>query len=163
MTAALVLSGLPAANACFVGFLPRETGARRAALGSIARHKGTLVFYESPLRVSATARELVEKLGDRSAALCRELTKLHEEVARGTLGGIAEQYAQTPPKGECVLVVAGAPEDAGMSEQDARSLAAQLAASGLRAKEAAAELAGRAGISKNEAYSLIRQIKRGEG
>ena len=163
MTAALVLSGLPAANACFAGFLPRETGARRAALGSIARHKGTLVFYESPLRVSATARELAEKLGDRSAALCRELTKLHEEVARGTLGGIAEQYAQTPPKGECVLVVAGAPEDAGMPEQDARSLAAQLAASGLRAKEAAAELAGRAGISKNEAYSLIRQIKRGEG
>lgn len=160
MATALVLSGLPAANACFVGFLPRETKPRREAIDKIARHSGTLIFYESPLRVSATAKELLEKLGDRSAALCRELTKLHEQIVRGTLGEIAQRYAQTPPKGECVLVVAGAPGQEAMPLEDARKLAQALAASGLRAKQGAAELAARAGIAKNEAYALIRQCKR---
>ena len=160
MAMALVLSGLPAANACFVGFLPRETKPRREAIDKIARHSGTLIFYESPLRVSATAKELLERLGNRNAALCREMTKLHEQVARGRLADISQRYAQTPPKGECVLVVEGAFEQESMPLEDVQKLAETLAASGLRAKEAAAELAARAGIAKNEAYTLIRQCKR---
>ncbi len=159
MTTALALSGLPSQNACFVGFLPRETKARREAIERIAKHRDTLIFYESPLRVASTAKELSEKLGDRPCALCRELTKLHEEVVRGTLSSLAGRYADAPPKGECALVVAGAKEEAGLSVEDARALAQELASSGLSAKDAAAELSARAGLSKNGAYSLIKEMK----
>lgn len=159
MTTALVLSGFPAANACFVGFLPRDGKARRAAIEIVAAHKGALILYESPLRISATAAELAQKLGDRRCALCRELTKLHEEVLRTTLTALAERYRDTPPKGECVLVIEGAKEDAGMSEADARALAQTLVASGMSAKDACAELSHLAGIAKNEAYSIIKTLK----
>ncbi len=160
MTTALVLSGFPAANACFVGFLPREGKPRRTALDLVVRHRGALIFYESPLRVAATARELNDKLGARRCALCRELTKLHEEVVRTTLAALAERYADAPPKGECVLVVEGAKEEESLPAADARTLAESLLASGLGAKDASARLAQLAGLSKNEAYAVIRDIKR---
>lgn len=160
MTAALVLSGFPAGNACFVGFLPREGKPRRGAIESIAKHRGALIVYESPLRVAATAKELAERLGDRRCALCRELTKLHEEVVRTTLSALAERYAQTPPKGECVLVIEGAAEEAALSGEDAQRLAESLLSSGLSAKDAAARLAQQARLSKNKAYSIVKEIKR---
>lgn len=160
MQTALLLSGLSGAEACFVGFLPREGKARRAALERAAKSEGTLVFYESPLRLAPTARELAEKLGDRAAALCRELTKLHEEIVRAPLSELAARYEQQPPKGECVLVVAGAPQKEAVLPEQAREIAQALLASGLRAKDAAAELAMRTGLSKNEAYALIKEHKR---
>ncbi len=158
LTTALVLSGFPSKNACFVGFLPREGKERREAIGAVKSHRGTLVFYESPLRVSATAKELAEELGERDCALCRELTKLHEQVVRGTLSSLAERYAETPPKGECALVVAGAGEEAAMPDEDARALAQALVREGLSAKDAARELAERAGMSKNEAYAIVKTL-----
>lgn len=159
MPTALLLSGFPAANACFVGFLPRATKARRAALEAAALHRGTLVFYESPLRLADTAKELVEALGEREAALCREMTKLHEEIVRAPLSALARRYEETPPKGECVLVVASAPEEEAASHEDVREIAGELAASDMRARDAAAELAKRTGLSKNEAYALILACK----
>ena len=160
MQTALLLSGFSGAEACFVGFLPREGKARRAALERAAKSEGTLVFYESPLRLAPTARELAEKLGDRAAALCRELTKLHEEIVRAPLSELAARYEQQPPKGECVLVVAGAPQKEAVLPEQAREIAQALLASGLRAKDAAAELAMRTGLSTNEAYALIKEHKR---
>ena len=96
---ALVLSGLPAKEACFVGFLPRTGKERREAVARLARHRGTLIVYESPLRVAETAAELAAAWGDRKAVLCRELTKLYEETVRSTLCGLAGTYAHKPPKG----------------------------------------------------------------
>ena len=116
---ALVLSGLPAKEACFVGFLPRTGKERREAVARLARHKGTLIVYESPLRVAETAAELAAAWGDRKAVLCRELTKLYEETVRSTLSGLAGMYAHKPPKGETVLVIAGAgDESSGASLED---------------------------------------------
>lgn len=158
MPAALVLSGFPAANACFAGFLPRARGERKKALQKLAAHGGALIFYESPLRLAATAAELADTLGERECVLCRELTKLHEETVRGTLSHIAQLYAQTPPRGECVLVVAGATEKAADAAVDATLEAAKLLQSGLSAKDAAKALADRAGISKNEAYGIIKNM-----
>ena len=108
---ALVLSGLPAKEACFVGFLPRTGKERREAVARLAQHKGTLIIYESPLRVAETAAELAAAWGDREAVLCRELTKLYEETVRSTLSGLAGTYAHKPPKGETVLVIAGAGDE----------------------------------------------------
>lgn len=159
MTTALVLSGFPAANACFAGFLPREGKPRRAALDSLAKHPGALIFYESPLRVAATAKELAQRLGDRGCALCRELTKLHEEVVRTSLSALAERYADAPPRGECVLVVEGAKEEAALPAADARTLAESLLASGLSAKDASVRLMELAGLSKNEAYAVVKSVK----
>ena len=158
---ALVLSGFPSRGACFYGFLPRETKPRREAVAELAGHRGTLILYESPLRVSATCRELAEALGDRPAALVRELTKMHEEAVRETLSVLAERYAETPPRGECVLVVGGAPDAPAASEEDARAMLSSLLARGVRAKDAAKEVSALLGTSRNEAYRLALEIKDG--
>ena len=158
---ALVLSGFPSRSACFYGFLPRETKPRREAVAELAGHRGTLILYESPLRVSATCRELAEALGDRPAALVRELTKLHEEAVRETLSVLAERYAETPPRGECVLVVGGAPDAPAASKEDARAMLSSLLARGVRAKDAAKEVSALLGTSRNEAYRLALEIKDG--
>ena len=158
---ALVLSGFPSRSACFYGFLPRETKPRREAVAELAGHRGTLILYESPLRVSATCRELAEALGDRPAALVRELTKMHEEAVRETLSVLAERYAETPPRGECVLVVGGAPDAPAASKEDARAMLSSLLARGVRAKDAAKEVSALLGTSRNEAYRLALEIKDG--
>ena len=158
---ALVLSGFPSRSACFYGFLPRETKPRREAVAELAGHRGTLILYESPLRVSATCRELAEALGDRPAALVRELTKMHEEAVRETLSVLAERYAETPPRGECVLVVGGAPDAPAASKEDARAMLSSLLARGVRAKDAAKEVSALLGTPRNEAYRLALEIKDG--
>lgn len=157
MPTALVLSGIEAANACFVGFLPRVRGDRRRALEKLSAHEGALIFYESPLRLAATAAELAEILGDRECVLCRELTKLHEETVRATLSAMAAMYDKTPPKGECVLVVAGAVQEA-PDEADVTNAAKALVGSGMSAKDAAKALAQQTGLSKNDAYNLIKEL-----
>lgn len=106
--AALVVSGLPTDTFLFEGFLPRRGRDRRARLEDLVAEHGTLVFFEAPHRIDASLTDLLDVLGDRHAALCRELTKMHEEVRRGTLSELSEGLARDPAKGEIVLVVEGA-------------------------------------------------------
>lgn len=157
---ALVMSGLPTKDACFVGFLPRETKERRLKLASLARHTGTILFYESPLRVKATLDELLVTYGDRPAALMRELTKLHEEAVRGTLSSLSVRYEHEPPKGECVLAVGGAAE-ANMEQTPGRleELLMRLLEQGLSAKDAAKQASAVLDVPRNEAYALAVELK----
>ena len=135
---ALVLSGLPTSSWTFLGFPPRKPGALRRLFEDEARSPHTLVLYESPFRVGATLQAALDVLGDREAAVCIELTKLHEEVLRLRLGEAAALYADHEPRGEYVLVVAGAPEpDKADDGEDALARALALAAAGLSARDAA--------------------------
>lgn len=156
---ALIMSGLPTKNACFVGFLPREGKPRREAIAEIGAHRGTLIFYESPLRIAATARELAALLGDRQCALVRELTKKFEQVVRTTLNGLAQGYADAPPKGECVLVVAGAAEADENAADRAEDMARELIGRGVSVKDAAKQISALCDIARNEAYALAGRIK----
>ncbi len=158
---ALVLSGFPSRGACFYGFLPREAKPRREAIASLAGHRGTLIFYESPLRVAATCAELATALGDRPAALVRELTKVYEEAVREPLSVLAARYAEMPPRGECVLLVSGAQDAPAATEADVRAMLEPLLARGVRAKDAAKEAAALLGTSRNEAYRIALEIKNG--
>ncbi len=108
--AALALAGLPTDRFFFAGFLSAKQGERRHALQELKSVRATLIFFEAPQRLAESLTDMVEILGSRAAAVARELTKLHEEVRRGDLSGLAQAYAQTPPKGEVTLVVGGAGE-----------------------------------------------------
>lgn len=153
---ALVTSGLPSREACFVGFLPRSGKERREAIARLAKHRGSLVIYESPLRAAATAAELADAWGNRQAVLLRELTKLYQEAVRSTLLGLAEAYAQKPPKGEVVLVVAGAAEDSG--GQDLEATLTRLLSQGVSAKDAAKQASALLDVSRNEAYKMALEL-----
>jgi 16S rRNA (cytidine1402-2'-O)-methyltransferase len=160
LLAALVVSGLPTDRVVFDGFLPRRAGTRRARLSELADEVRTIVLYLSPHRAADDLRDLAEALGaDRRAALCRELTKLHEEVRRGTLGELAASVTGGV-RGEVTLVVAGAdraPGGAGSSgDLDAQvaEVEAMLAA-GQRTKEAVATVAARAGGSRRALYQAV--------
>lgn len=155
---ALVLSGLPTAEAVFAGFLPREGKARREAIARLARQGGSVVLYESPLRLAATCRTLCAAWGDRPAVLCRELTKVHEEAVRATLSALAAQYAGQPPKGECVLVVGGMPE-AGPAAGDLEETLRRLLGEGLSAKDAAKQASALLDVPRNEAYAKALEMK----
>ena len=112
LLAALAVAALPTDRVLFAGFLPSKSGARREALMAIKSLQATLVFYESPQRLADSLADMTAVLGQRDAAVCRELTKLHEEVRRDTLAELAGAYANAPtPKGEVVVVVAGAPQE----------------------------------------------------
>lgn len=108
VTAALAVSGLPSDRFCFEGFPPRKSGSRRNRFTALATEPRTLVFFESPHRIAPTLRDLAGTFGpDRPAALCRELTKTHEQVRRGTLAELVASVEADPPRGEITLVVAG--------------------------------------------------------
>lgn len=114
---ALVSSGLPCDRFCFEGFLPQKKG-RRTRLESLSREQRTMIFYESPYRLVKTLRQLAEVFGDdRQASVCREISKIHEESVRGTLTEVADHFTETEPRGEIVIIVAGAdPKD--IAEED---------------------------------------------
>lgn len=154
---ALVTSGLPTREACFVGFLPRSGKERREAVARLARHKGTLIIYESPLRAAATAAELAEAWGNRPAVLLRELTKLYQEAVRSTLLGIAELYQDRPPKGEIVLAVGGAGEE--NDGADLESTLRRLLSQGVSARDAAKQASALLDISRNEAYKMALELQ----
>jgi len=154
---ALALSGLPTDRFAFEGFLPRTS--RVAALAPLAADPRTLVFFESPHRIAAALRDLATAFGpERPAAVCRELTKLHEEVARGTLAELAERFAGGA-RGELVIVVAGAPEGAAADLTGAVARVLELAADGIRLKEAAADVAAATGLSTRELYEAAIRAK----
>jgi 16S rRNA (cytidine1402-2'-O)-methyltransferase len=153
--AALVLSGLPTDRFCFEGFLNRKAGARRRRLEELAGEPRTMVFFEAPHRVAETIGAMAEVFGpDRPAAMARELTKLHEEVVRGTLGELAERLAGGGPRGEITLVVAGAAPP----EPDLGDLAGQVAGlveAGSDAKRAMTEVARATGVPRREVYQAV--------
>jgi 16S rRNA (cytidine1402-2'-O)-methyltransferase len=157
--AALVASGLPTDRFLFLGFPPRTQGARHQLLGTLRGEPSTLIFYEAPDRVGATLADLAAALGaDRRACLSRELTKIHEEHVRGTLGELAGRYAAMPPRGECTLVVAGAP--ATPPAVDIPAELRRLLADGLGPRDAAARLVIATGKPRRELYQLALAIQR---
>jgi 16S rRNA (cytidine1402-2'-O)-methyltransferase len=153
--AALVVSGLPTDRFSFEGFLPRTAGDRRARLAAVAHDPRTLVFFESPRRVPGMLRDLVTTVGDRRVALCRELTKLHEEVRRGTASEVLASVEADPLRGEVVVVVEGDRDGEPVDMQAVVASARQLVAEGVRKRDAAHAIADRLGISANEVYRAL--------
>ena len=159
---ALAASGLPTDRFLFEGFLPIKKGERDAALQMVSRLPHTLIFYEAPHRLRQTLAALLEGLGDRPVTLCRELTKLHEELCRTTLAAAAAEYTQREPRGEYVLIVAGA-EESGSSDQEtmeqAVGLVRRLAADGASLSDAARQIAKETGYRKGELYRQALQAE----
>jgi 16S rRNA (cytidine1402-2'-O)-methyltransferase len=145
---ALVASGLPAERWRFVGFLPRKRGELAELLGSSDE---TIVAFESPRRLAATMAVLAELEPERPVAVCRELTKVHEEVARGSARELAARFADTPPRGEIVVVLGAGARDAAEREPALRALR-ELVAAGAKARPAAGAIARLTGIGANELY-----------
>jgi len=156
VTAALVVSGLPCDRFAFEGFPPRRAGERARRFAELAADRRTLVFFESPRRVAATLAELAAAFGgERRAAICRELTKTHEEVRRGTLAELAE-YTRDGVLGEVTLVVAGGQAPAGRaSGAEVADLVAERELEGLPRKEAIAAVARELGVPKREVYNAV--------
>jgi 16S rRNA (cytidine1402-2'-O)-methyltransferase len=153
--AALAVSGLSAGRFVFEGFLPRKGRSRRARLEAIARCDAPSVCYEAPTRVAATLADLAAACGDaRRVAVVRELTKLHEEVWRGTLGEAVRRWAEAPTRGEHVIVVGAAPPPAAPNVDDLRDAVLEELAAGCSPRDAAAAAAARLGVSRREAYAL---------
>ena len=156
---ALAVSGLPVDRFCFEGFLPRKAGERGRRLAALATEERTMVFFEAPHRTEAALAAMAEALGDdRAAAVCRELTKTHEEVRRGPLGELVA-WAADGVRGEVTIVVegsGGAPVVAG-DPGSLRTAVAELEATGSTRKEAIAEVARRAGLPKREVYDVVHR------
>jgi len=160
--AALIGSGLPTDRFTFLGFLPREAGARRALLGTLRAEPATMIFYEAPDRVGPMLADAAAAFGaDRRASLGRELTKLYEEHVRGTTGELAARYAETPPRGECTLVIAGSTAE--VPDVDIEAELRALLASGLGPKDAAARLVVRTGKPRRVLYQLALSLQRDQG
>lgn len=154
--AAIAVAGLPTDRWCFEGFLPRRAGERRRRLAELATESRTLVFFEAPHRVAAALADLAVAFGaGRRAAVCRELTKTHEEVRRGTVAELAE-WARGEVRGEIVLVVAGAPESAATVEVDDATLAdavAVLVSTGSTRRDAVDRVAAKFGVPRRRVYA----------
>ena len=153
---ALAVSGLPTGRFTFEGFLSVNKKARREHLAALADEERTMIFHEAPHKLLSTLEDLAAAFGpDRPVALCRELTKLHEETIRTTLGQAADRWRDTAPKGEFVLVVAGRPprQEAAMTVEAAVERVLALRDQGLRLKDAARQVAEATGLSKNELYA----------
>lgn len=157
LTTALSVSGLPTGRFTFEGFLAMNKKNRRDHLEALAREERTMIFYEAPHKLVSTLTDLREVFGpDRGIALCRELTKLHEEVVRTTLGQAVERYEQDPPRGEFVLVVAGAQPQAAqeVSDADALDQVARLRQEGLSLKDAVKQVSKELALPRNKLYAL---------
>jgi len=156
---ALTLAGLPTDRFLFMGFLPSKAQARSSAIAEVAGIRATLVFYESGPRLSASLAALAEGLGDREAAVARELTKKFEECVTGTLSALSTRYADAPPKGEIVIVVAPPGEAPPPSEEDADAALTE-ALTRLPASKAAGEVAKKFGLDRKALYARAMAMKR---
>lgn len=154
---ALSVSALPTGRFAFEGFLPAQKKERRARLERLKGEERTLIFYEAPHRLRETLAELLEAFGpERPVSLCRELTKLHEEILRLTLKEAVRLYETNEPRGEYVLVLGGAEARAeAVSPAQAAALARALIADGMRTKDAVKQIAEETGVPKNTLYSLV--------
>lgn len=157
--AALTLAGLPTDRFLFIGFLPAKAGAKAEAIAEVAAIRATLVLYESGPRLGATLALLAEKLGDREAAVTREITKKFEEAVTGTLSILAARYAEAAPKGEIVVVVAPPGEAPAASVEDADTALAE-ALTRLPASKAAGEVAKRLNLDRRELYARAMEMKK---
>ena len=158
VTAALAVSGLQEGPFVYLGFLPRKKAERRRLLESLAWEEKTLVAFEAPHRLIAALQDLRLALGDRSIAVCRELTKLHEEIFRGSISESIERF--TEPRGEFTLVIEGAPVSESERTPDDASileLMKEHRSSGAKAREAVASVAAVTGISRRKAYDIWLQ------
>ena len=154
---ALSISGQATGRFCFEGFLSTAKKSRREHLDALKKEQRTMIFYEAPHKLLTTLTDLREVFGgDRPISLCRELTKLHEEVVRTTLAEAVTRYTETPPKGEFVLIVAGAPaeQQEAPSETDAAARVSQLMAEGVSRKDAVKQAAKELGLPKNVVYDI---------
>ena len=152
---ALSISGQSTGRFCFEGFLSTAKKSRREHLESLKNERRTMIFYEAPHKLCATLESMAEVFGgDRPISLCRELTKLHEEVIRTTLQGAIQLYSEQAPKGEFVLVVAGAPEqvEETATTADAKTRVEQLMAAGMSRKDAVKQTAQELNLPKNAVY-----------
>jgi 16S rRNA (cytidine1402-2'-O)-methyltransferase len=157
LLSALVASGISASRFTFFGFLERKGAERTSAIGDIASLSHTAVLYEAAPRVAQTLRDLSEAgCGERLGSVARELTKQFEEVRRGTLDELAAYYEGSPPRGEVVLVIEGAPASA-PDENAARDQARALRAAGVSARDVARALVSEQGIARNLAYRLAQE------
>lgn len=159
---ALAASGLPTGRWCFEGFLSVNKKARRAHLDALQNEKRTMIFYEAPHKLCATLRDLAEAFGgDRRISLSRELTKLHEETLRMTLAEAIAYFDQTPPRGEFVLIVEGAPDEPETEQDEQARLAAAAAAvrrrmeEGQTQKDAVKAVSAETGVKKNALYRFV--------
>jgi 16S rRNA (cytidine1402-2'-O)-methyltransferase len=153
--AAVVASGLPTDRFVFEGFLPRRGSDRTERVAAVATEPRTIVLYEAPHRLARTIDDLAAACGpDRPGAICRELTKLHEEIWRGTLAAAVERVATVEPRGEHVLVLGGAPPSAAATDDEIIAALATRTAAGLTTRDAVAEVAVELGVSKRRVYDL---------
>lgn len=155
---ALTLAGLPTDRFFYLGFLPPKQHARAEAIAEIAAVRATLVLYESGPRLAATLAALAEGLGDREAAVAREITKKFEECVTGTLSQLAERYAEAPPKGEIVIVVAP-PGEAPPADADTADAALLEALTRLPVSKAAGEVAKKLGLDRKLLYARAMELK----
>ncbi len=160
--AALCVSGLSTSRFSFEGFLTTNRKNRLKHLEQIKNDPHTLIFYEAPHKLLTTLQDLLEALNDRPIALARELTKIHEEVFRTTLSEAVKYYTEHPPKGEFVLVIAGAEkseEEVNFTLSDAVQLASRLADGGMKPSDAAKEAAATTGFKKAEIYKAMLESR----
>ena len=161
VTSALAVSGLPGDDFVYLGFLPRKRGDRRALLESVSTERRTLVAFETPHRLRSALADVLETLGDRRATVCRELTKLHEEVFRSTVSEALAHFVE--PKGEFTLVIEGEVEGRAVVEpvdrEAAGTLMARLRADGLGARDAVTQAVAELGISRRQAYVIWLEAK----
>lgn len=160
LVTALAASGLPTGRFTFEGFLAMNKKNRAAHLKDLENERRTMIFYEAPHKLCATLEDMRKAFGgERRISLCRELSKLHEEIFRTTLDGAVERYAQQPPKGEFVLVVEGAPEveEEEITLEEGIRRVLELRESGLSMKDSARQIAAETGLGKNELYAGATQ------
>jgi len=164
LVAALAASGLPTDRFLFAGFLPPRAGARKSQLEDLRSVEATLIFYEAPHRIGAALRDAREVLGNREATVARELTKLHEQFVRGTLGDLADKFSDvSKARGEMVLLIAGAGKESDREQQlDSQpsppafaGRIKELQAAGLEEKAALKKAAREFGLKRDEAYRLL--------
>ena len=159
ITTALAVSGLPTDRFLYIGFLPNKTGARREALKTAANEPGTIIVLEAPHRITAALEDILGVFGDRRIAVCRELTKIHEEVYRGTISEAVRHF--TEPRGEFTLVIQGkGSKEIPQLTEDIEKQLQQMFMAGATAKEAVAAIAGETGLKKKELYQTW--LKMGE-
>lgn len=154
---ALAISGLSTSRFTFEGFLSTTKKQRLEHLGSLVNEPRTMIFYEAPHKLIYTLKDMYEFFGDRKISLCRELTKIHEEVIRTTISGAVEKYSAVSPKGEFVLVIEGKPKETTNSEtiEDAIKQVHELMAKGIRTADACKQIAKITSFSKSKLYSKI--------
>jgi 16S rRNA (cytidine1402-2'-O)-methyltransferase len=161
VTAALAVSGLPTTPFLCLGFLPRERNERREHIAAVAQLPYTLVIFEAPHRLRASLSDLLELLGDRQVAIARELTKVHEEVWRGSLAAAVRHFEAVQPRGEFTLVIEGAAQPAPQpwTEEQVRALLAQRKAEGAHARTAVREVAELAHWPRRDVYRVWIELE----